>query len=50
MNAGDTIDDLTRYVIGWDEQLSPQAEAFLKAIRTITPAEIESARRDQWQG
>ena len=50
MNSGDTIDELTRYVIGWDEQLSPQAQAFLDAIETITPAEIESARRAQWQG
>jgi len=48
MNAGDDIDDVTRYVIGWADTLTPQAVAFLKAISKIPQAEIDSARRDQW--
>lgn len=49
MNSGDTIDDLTRYVIGWTDTLTPQAKAFLKAISKIPQAEINSARRAQWE-
>jgi len=30
MNDGDRIDPLTRYVIGWDDALSPEAIAFLE--------------------
>lgn len=48
MNAGDTIDDVTRYVIGWTDTLSSKAKAFLKEISKIPQAEIESAQRDQW--
>jgi len=48
MNSGDSIDALTRYVIGWDETLTADAKAFLKAISKISPAEIACAARDQW--
>lgn len=48
MNSGETIDDVTRYVIGWTDSLTPQAKAFLKAISKIPQAEIDCAGRDQW--
>lgn len=48
MNSGNSIDPLTRYVIGWDDQLSQEAKTFLNAISKIPPAEIACAAREQW--
>lgn len=35
MNDGNEIDALTRYVIGWDDTLTPEAIAFLKATALL---------------
>ena len=35
MNDGSEIDALTRYVIGWDDTLTPEAIAFLKATALL---------------
>lgn len=48
MNSGEDIDDVTRYVIGWTDTLTPKAKEFLKAIAKIPKADIEFARRRQW--
>lgn len=40
MNTGFAIDALTRYVIGWDTQLTPEAVAFLEATRHLTLKDI----------
>lgn len=47
MNGGELIDDLTRYIIGWDEQLSGAAMNFLEVIKGISAEEIEFARRKE---
>lgn len=49
MNGGSNIDDLTRYVIGWTDDLSQNAQAFLRTVSKISPAEIAAAARAQWQ-
>lgn len=49
MNSGNTIDPLTRYVIGWDTSLSEDAQAFLRAVSKISEADIEYARRKELQ-
>ena len=36
MNDGMKIDPLTRYAIGWDEHLAPEAIAFLEATKSLT--------------
>lgn len=48
MNSGNSIDGLTRYIIGWDDAPSAEARAFLKAISKISPEEVAYAARDQW--
>lgn len=47
MNGGETIDDLTRYVIGWDESLSDVAHEFLKSIKLVTVDDVDFARRKE---
>ena len=49
MNGGDTIDDLTRVLIGWDEHLSGNAECFLNDIRDVTEKEIDKACAAEWK-
>lgn len=48
MNGGETIDDLTRYVIGWDESLSDVAHEFLKSIKLVTVEDVDFARREEY--
>lgn len=48
MDGGDVIDSLTRYVIGWDDKLAPDARNFLEAISGISQEAIDRARQDQW--
>lgn len=47
MNGGTVIDPLTRYVIGWDEELAEDAKLFLKAIENVTEEDIDHARREE---
>lgn len=47
MNGGEIIDDLTRYIIGWDESPSEVALEFLDAIKLVTPEDVEFARRKE---
>ncbi len=49
MDSGTVIDDLTRYIIGWDENPSDAAYDFLDAIRSVTAKDVENARREQWE-
>lgn len=44
MLRGWEIDDLTRYIIGWDKQLSDNAKQFLEEISGVTAEEIAEAR------
>ncbi len=44
MLHGMEIDDLTRYIIGWDEEPSAAAAHFLEEIKDVTPEEIAKAR------
>ncbi|MBQ7545843.1 MAG: hypothetical protein IJT41_02610 [Clostridia bacterium] len=44
MNSGMVFDDLTRYIIGWDEELSKAAVQFLEETNDITEEEIRKAR------
>ncbi len=48
MNGGEIIDDLTRYIIGWDESPTDVALNFLDAIKGISVEEIEFARRKEF--
>lgn len=48
MNGGEIIDDLTRYLIGWDENPSAVALGFLDAIKFITVEDVEFARRKEF--
>ena len=41
MNDGMVIDDLTRFVIGWDDEPTQQAIDFLNAISSVTEADVE---------
>lgn len=50
MNDGMVIDDLTRFVIGWDDKPTQQAVDFLNAISAITEADVEYARREELIG
>lgn len=49
MNGGTIIDDLTRYIIGWDEKPSSKAVEFLNEIKSISAEEIEFALRQEWK-
>lgn len=44
MLKGQEIDDLTRYIIGWDKKLSDKATQFLSETSTVTAEEIAEAR------
>ena len=44
MLHGWEIDDLTRYIIGWDNNLSETAKAFLNETSGVTQKEISEAR------
>jgi hypothetical protein len=44
MNGGDAIDDLTRVLIGWNDQLTSNAVDFLEATKDVTAKEIDDAR------
>ncbi len=48
MNGGSTIDDLTRYIIGWDNELSESAKKFLNEIKIIPKEDISFARNEEW--
>lgn len=48
MNGGMVIDDLTRFVIGWDSALTKNAEGFLKATLGVTAKDIEDALKAEW--
>ena len=49
MDSGNIVDPLTRYIIGWDEELSDKAKDFLKDIENITAADVDRARTAEWQ-
>ena len=40
MNDGMKIDPLTRYAIGWDEHLAPEAISFLEATKSLTTKDL----------
>ena len=42
--GGDVIDDLTRYLIGWTDELTPTAVAFLKETMSVDDAMLMQAR------
>ncbi len=44
MLHGSTIDPLTRYLIGWDEEIDEKAAEFLMATKNVTEEEIRMAR------
>lgn len=44
MLHGLEIDDLTRYIIGWDKKLSDKAKQFLNETSGVTEKEIAEAR------
>lgn len=52
MNDGDSIDDLTRVLIGWEETLSSNAVAFLNAIKGVSSKEFDDAHtkalKEKW--
>lgn len=48
MNGGNNIDDLTRYIIGWDDEPSTAALNFLKSISDIPIEEIKHALISEW--
>ena len=47
MSDGDSIDDLTRVLIGWDETLSANAIAFLNAIKDVSEKEFNDAHKEE---
>lgn len=49
MDSGSVVDPLTRYIIGWDEELSDKAKEFLKDIENITKADVDRAKIAEWQ-
>ncbi len=49
MNGGETIDSLTRFIIGWDRIIADNAKKFLKAISCIPKEDIEYARKTEWK-
>lgn len=49
MDDGAVIDSLTRYVIGWDEELSSEATAFLRDVSSVSEEEVEIARKKEWE-
>lgn len=48
MNGGNCIDQLTRYVIGWDKELMSNARSFLQAIAIIPEEDLEYACKQEW--
>lgn len=48
MNSGEIIDDLTRYLIGWDEKPSDVALEFLNSIKMVTIEDVDFARRKEY--
>lgn len=48
MNGGESVDALTRYIIGWDEEPSNAAIEFLEAIRFVTEEDVDFARNKEW--
>ncbi|MBE6957629.1 MAG: hypothetical protein E7447_00560 [Ruminococcaceae bacterium] len=49
MNDGTEIDDVTRYVIGWDAELTQTAKEFLKSVARVSDADRRSALREEWE-
>lgn len=49
MNGGDAIDDVTRILIGWDANLSCNAEGFLSDTKNVTEKEIDEASAAEWK-
>lgn len=49
MDNGEIIDPLTRYVIGWDDKLSPEATAFLRDISSVTEEDVKIALKKEWE-
>lgn len=47
MNEGDMIDDLTRYIIGWDDTPSDAAIQFLDSIKFVTPEDVDFALKKE---
>ena len=48
MDGGTVIDPLTRYVIGWDEELSPESKAFLRDISSVSEEDVRLALIEEW--
>lgn len=49
MSVGSEIDALTRYVIGWDDELTKEAKEFARSVMNISDAELKSANREEWE-
>ena len=49
MNCGMEIDDLTRFLIGWRNELSDQAINFLEATKDVTEAQVREALEKEWE-
>ena len=49
MNGGDSIDDLTRVLIGWDDVLTPAASSFLNDTSSVTANEVDTAMKAEWR-
>ena len=45
---GTTLDDLTAYLIGWRDDLSPSAQRFLEATAFINESTMSTALDDEW--
>lgn len=49
MDSGGVIDPLTRYIIGWDEELAPEATAFLRDVSSVSEEEVLIALKKEWE-
>lgn len=43
------IDPLTQYLVGWRDDLTPEAQAMLDATRDVTEEEVDQAREDLYK-
>ena len=48
MLSGETVDDFTRFIIGWDETPSAEARAFWEDIKGISETLVEYARKKEF--
>lgn len=48
MCSGNVIDEFTRYLIGWDNELSENSKKFLNEIKDIPIEEFDYARKEEY--